>query len=315
MVFVEGGTFQMGATSEQGSESDDDEKPVHNVTLSDFCICKTEVTQALWQAVMGKNPSKFKGDDRPVEKVSWYDCQNFVEKLNAMTGANFRLPTEAEWENAAMGSYYGNTSIKYPTNVSPSYTSANCTMTTDFNFNGVIAAKLFQDYGSAYVVNYIKGDYAGESETLGECIQISKTGGVTNWANHGGSATKGYFLQTDLYATINADGGYTTPVGTYPANTLGLYDMAGNVSEWTSTSYNEALSHITSDMNPEYKYNAAKEDPYRMKRKIVRGGSWKDVSHYVRADLRMWEYQNEQRSYIGFRCVRTQVGFAKGRGK
>ncbi|MBQ5749753.1 MAG: SUMF1/EgtB/PvdO family nonheme iron enzyme [Bacteroidaceae bacterium] len=107
----------------------------------------------------------------------------------------------------------------------------------------------------------------------------------------------------------------TARVGTYTPNDFGLYDMAGNVSEWTSTSYNEALSHITSDMNPEYKYNAAKEDPYRMKRKIVRGGSWKDVSHYVRADLRMWEYQNEQRSYIGFRCVRTQVGFAKGRGK
>ena len=107
----------------------------------------------------------------------------------------------------------------------------------------------------------------------------------------------------------------TARVGTYTPNDFGLYDLAGNVSEWTSTSYNEALSHITSDMNPEYKYNAAKEDPYRMKRKIVRGGSWKDVSHYVRSDLRMWEYQNEQRSYIGFRCVRTQVGFAKGRSK
>ena len=107
----------------------------------------------------------------------------------------------------------------------------------------------------------------------------------------------------------------TARVGTYTPNDFGLYDLAGNVSEWTSTSYNEALSHITSDMNPEYKYNAAKEDPYRMKRKIVRGGSWKDVSHYVRSDLRMWEYQNEQRSYIGFRCVRTQVGFARGRSK
>ncbi len=107
----------------------------------------------------------------------------------------------------------------------------------------------------------------------------------------------------------------TARVGTYTPNDFGLYDMAGNVSEWTSTSYNEALSRITSDMNPEYKYNAAKEDPYRMKRKIVRGGSWKDVSHYVRSDLRMWEYQNEQRSYIGFRCVRTQVGFARGRSK
>ena len=103
MVFVEGGTFQMGATSEQGSETKDDEKPVHNVTLSDFCIGKTEVTQALWKAVMGKNPSHFKGDSLPVESVLWNDCRKFIKKLNAMTGENFRLPTEAEWEYAARG--------------------------------------------------------------------------------------------------------------------------------------------------------------------------------------------------------------------
>ncbi len=102
-------------------------------------------------------------------------------------------------------------------------------------------------------------------------------------------------------------------VGTYPPNEFGLYDMAGNVSEWTSTAYTEAVDQYTGDMNPDFRYNAAKEDPYRMKRKIVRGGSWKDVSNFVRSDMRMWEYQNEQRSYIGFRCVRTQVGFAKGR--
>lgn len=89
--------------------------------------------------------------------------------------------------------------------------------------------------------------------------------------------------------------------------------MAGNVSEWTSSAYTETANLHTSDMNPEYQYNAAKEDPYKMKRKIVRGGSWKDVSNFVRADVRMWEYQNEQRSYIGFRCVRSQIGFAKGR--
>ena len=95
--------------------------------------------------------------------------------------------------------------------------------------------KLLKDYGSSYVVNYIKGDFAGSSETLGECISISNTGGVTNWANHGGSATKGYFLQTDLYALVSADGGYTTAVGTYPANSLGLYDMAGNSWDLTSS--------------------------------------------------------------------------------
>ena len=104
----------------------------------------------------------------------------------------------------------------------------------------------------------------------------------------------------------------TSRVGTYAPNDFGLYDMAGNVSEWTSTAFTESVGRLTSDLNPEFRYDAAKEDPYRMKRKIVRGGSWKDVAHNIRSDLRMWEYQNEQRSYIGFRCVRTQIGFAKG---
>ena len=103
MVFVEGGTFQMGATSEQNNDSFDDEKPVHSVTLSSYSIGQTEVTQALWTAVMGSNPSANKGDNLPVENVSWNDCQTFITKLNQMTGQKFRLPTEAEWEYAARG--------------------------------------------------------------------------------------------------------------------------------------------------------------------------------------------------------------------
>lgn len=104
----------------------------------------------------------------------------------------------------------------------------------------------------------------------------------------------------------------TAKVGTYSPNGFGLYDMAGNVSEWTSTAYTESVGKLTNDLNPQYRYDSAKEDPYKMKRKIVRGGSWKDVAHNIRSDLRMWEYQNEQRSYIGFRCVRSQIGFARG---
>lgn len=107
----------------------------------------------------------------------------------------------------------------------------------------------------------------------------------------------------------------TSAVGTFKPNDFGLYDMAGNVSEWTSTAYTESVGALTSDLNPEFRYDAAKEDPYNMKRKIVRGGSWKDVAKNIRSDLRMWEYQNEQRSYIGFRCVRSQIGFAKGTQK
>lgn len=121
MVEVPGGTFTMGATSEQGSECDSDERPVHQVTLSDFSIGATEVTQELWQAVMGSNPSWFNGCgnsnygsshsaenygtdlQRPVECVSWADCQIFISRLNELTGMTFRLPTEAEWEYAARG--------------------------------------------------------------------------------------------------------------------------------------------------------------------------------------------------------------------
>ena len=103
MIAVEGGTFTMGATSEQGSDAYSEEKPTHQVTLSDYSIGETEVTQALWTAVMGNNPSEFKGSSLPVENVSWDDCQTFITKLNSLTGKKFRLPTEAEWEFAARG--------------------------------------------------------------------------------------------------------------------------------------------------------------------------------------------------------------------
>ena len=107
----------------------------------------------------------------------------------------------------------------------------------------------------------------------------------------------------------------TSRVASFAANDFGLYDMAGNVSEWTSTAYSESGPSQMSDMNPELRYNAAKEDPYAMKKKVVRGGSWKDVAQFIRSDMRSFEYQNETRSYIGFRCVRTQIGFSKGKNK
>lgn len=99
MIPVEKGSFQMGSNT--GSA---DEKPVHTVKLSGYYIGETEVTQALWKAVMGENPSNFTGDlQRPVECVSYYDCSTFLDKLNKLTGTYFRLPTEAEWEYAARG--------------------------------------------------------------------------------------------------------------------------------------------------------------------------------------------------------------------
>ena len=110
MVSVAGGTFTMGATSEMKGAWEH-ELPTHKVTLSGFSIGQTEVTQALWKAVMENNPSHFDGDNLPVECVSWDDCNAFLSKLDSMTGKNFRFPTEAEWEFAARG---GNNSNHTP---------------------------------------------------------------------------------------------------------------------------------------------------------------------------------------------------------
>jgi formylglycine-generating enzyme required for sulfatase activity len=111
MVTVEGGTFTMGATAEQDGDAGSEEYPAHQVTLSSYSIGQTEVTQELWQAVMGSNPSVYQGNLQwPVQQVSWEDCQAFVAELNELTGKTFRLPTEAEWEFAARG---GNKSQGY----------------------------------------------------------------------------------------------------------------------------------------------------------------------------------------------------------
>lgn len=184
--------------------------------------------------------------------------------------------------------------------------TAFCVWRTDY----LLAAYAFR--GAAYIEPY-------RLPTEAEWEYAARAGHNENkfpWKGDATMADKGCF-----YANFKPDKGnyvqdgnlISSRVASYSPNEFGLYDMAGNVSEWTSTTYSGANDAITGDMNPEYRYNAAKEDPYRMKRKIVRGGSWKDVSNFIRSDVRMWEYQNEQRSYIGFRCVRSQIGFARAR--
>ncbi|MGM9799865.1 MAG: SUMF1/EgtB/PvdO family nonheme iron enzyme [Muribaculaceae bacterium] len=186
MVYVPGGTFTMGATAEQGSYARDDEKPTHSVTLSGYYIGKYEVTQAQWKAIMGNNPSSFKGDNLPVECVSWEDCQKFIEKLNKLTGKKFSLPTEAQWEYAARGGKSGGTK------------------------------------------------YSG-SNNIGNVAWYSD----------------------------NADR-KTHPVGTKSPNSLGIYDMSGNVREWCQDWYGNYSSY--SQTNP----TGSGSGFYR----VVRGGSW-----------------------------------------
>ena len=128
------------------------------------------------------------------------------------------------------------------------------------------------------------------------------------WENEDVASGKGCF-----FANFKPDRGnytkdgnlITSKAGIYSANSNGLYDMAGNVAEWTSTIYTEAGVEAMNDINPQLEYKAAKEDPYRLKKKSVRGGSWKDPESYIRSAWRSYEYQNQPRSYVGFRCVRS----------
>jgi gliding motility-associated lipoprotein GldK len=138
------------------------------------------------------------------------------------------------------------------------------------------------------------------------------------WDNEDVASGRGCF-----YANFKPDDGnytkdgnlITSKVGIYASNSNGLYDMAGNVAEWTSTIYTEAGVDAMNDINPQLKYNAAIEDPYRLKKKSVRGGSWKDPESYIRSAWRSSEYQNQPRSYIGFRCVRSLANTVSEKAK
>ena len=210
MVRVEGGTFTMGASGAD-LDAEDNEFPAHIVTLSTYYICTTEVTQQLWRAVMGSNPSLYVNPLNPVECVSWDNCQTFITKLNQMTGLNFRLPTEAEWEFAARG---GNKSKGYK--------------------------------------------YAGSNDI------------------------------SDVAWYYGISGDKPHQVATKAPNELGLYDMSGNVYEWSSDRYSSYSSLNTQNINATVS-------------RAIRGGSYTHDPQKCRVTARKSEYQTW--SYLGLRLA------------
>lgn len=184
--------------------------------------------------------------------------------------------------------------------------NAFCAWRTDFLLKGLSGqAKYIQRYRLP-------------SEAEWEYAARGKDGTEFPWENPDVKNGDGCF-----YANFKPDRGnytkdgnlITSKTGIYSPNSNGLYDMAGNVAEWTSTIYTEAGVEAMNDLNPKLEYNAAMEDPYRLKKKSVRGGSWKDPESFIRSAWRSWEYQNQPRAYIGFRCVRSLASPASQNGK
>jgi formylglycine-generating enzyme required for sulfatase activity len=211
---IPGGSFRMGSpTSEEGRY---DNERQYTVRVGQFWVGETEVTQAQWQAVMGSNPSYFKGSDLPVEKVSWDDIQEFIKKLNARTGERFRLPTEAEWEYAARA---GTQTSRY--------------------------------WGDGIGMNNANCDGCG-----------------SRW-----------------------DDKETAPVGSFKPNAFGLFDMLGNVYEWTCSEYKE-------------NYDGSEQKcAVSASKYSLRGGSWYTEPWRVRAANRYNLGLDSRFFGIGFRLA------------
>jgi formylglycine-generating enzyme required for sulfatase activity len=233
MVAIPPGQFKMGSPDGQGR---DDERPQHLVTVSAFFMGKYPITQAQWKAVaslpkierdLSLNPSNFSGNNRPVEKVSWYDAVEFCQRLSKATGRDYRLPSEAQWEYACRGG-----------------------TTTPFYFGETITPDL-----ANYDGNYI---YA--------------------------QGPKGIYRQE------------TTPVGKFPPNAFGLYDMHGNVREWCADAWHNNYKDAPTDGSVWIENG---DD----NRSLLRGGSWCGDPSYCRSAYRSVNYRRGSYGSLGFRVV------------
>jgi len=166
---------------------------------------------------------------------------------------------------------------------------------------------LARDDGGAFVQNYrLPTEYEWEYAARG-----GRNLTMYPWGGPYTTDSKGCFLANFKPRRGNyVDDGFIkpSPVGSFEPNDFGIYDMAGNVAEWTNSAYDESAYSFTHDMNPNYEYNAMPDSPSVMKRKVIRGGSWKDISYFLQSGTRTYEYQDSAKSYIGFRLVRSTMG-------
>jgi formylglycine-generating enzyme required for sulfatase activity len=220
MVVIPAGNFQMGSSTSwfSSTKPPENEQPARNVSVKSFAIGKFEVTQKQWRELMGNDPSKFKGDDLPVEQVSWEDVQIFLGKLSSKTGKVYRLPSESEWEYSAL---------------------------------------------AGQQTEYPSGDTIFGLNRLAWYKEISDT---------------------------------TEVVGTKASNKFELFDMYGNVEEWTSDCSNQNYVKAPTDGSPWLEGLCS----FR----VVRGGAWSHSVKYLRSKSRHQAHQRSKEDNLGFRVVR-----------
>jgi len=239
LIAIPGGTFQMGVpvpVDEKGSSGD--ERPQHQVTVQPFFMSKYPITQEQWRAVvelpkvhrsLSRNPSRFKGDNLPVESVSWSDAEEFCARLAQQTRIAYKLPSESQWEYACRAE-----------------------TTTPFYFGETITSDLANYRGTETYAAEPKGSYRQE----------------------------------------------TTPVGDFPANTFGLYDLHGNVWEWCADSWHENYNNAPSDVSV---WQSKNENNNRYR--LLRGGSWFSIPQYCRCAYRFRDEPVSGYDVFGFRVV------------
>ncbi|MDJ0744208.1 MAG: formylglycine-generating enzyme family protein [Xenococcaceae cyanobacterium MO_167.B27] len=243
MVLIPEGDFIMGAAEDE-LDSTDAERPQHKVTVSTFFMGRYPVTQEQWRAVaalpqvnreLKADPSRFKGDKRPVEQVSWYEAIEFCQRLSQHTELKYTLPSEAEWEYACRAG-----------------------TTTPFHFGATITTDL---------ANYRGTDYE-----------------EFKWSGSYGEGPKGKYREE------------TTPVGTFPPNNFGLWDMHGNVWEWCEDLWHD--NYQDAPTNGSSWTTNSNSSCY-----VLRGGSWDSRPNSCRSAARYLNYRVLALNYIGFRVV------------
>jgi hypothetical protein len=220
----------------------------------------------------GDARSPYRIDQRLASFVKRASANKYLEEKGKPLINDVRIPADVEWAYAAMGGFQDAVYPWHSKMIDKTYTNAN---------------QKVRNHRGCFLANFCLKKFSERVDTTSECYKVKGK-------YKGAYTTAGFMLGYEVF---------TVPVYSYNPNDYGLYCMSGNVAEWTSSIYYEGSYTFQHDMNPDVRWNAKDTDPPKMKRKVIRGGSWKDVGYYLQTGTRTYEYQDSTKSYIGFRTV------------